>query len=123
MRPRQHAVIAAMIALAGWSLAAAVYVHATRAGADADPESEAEIYDMTHSRAYLREVERIAGKASVFASEVNEALAAMFRGRALAGSIAIATSAVAGGYLLLTRAGQGARADGRGPGGSRADGR
>jgi hypothetical protein len=103
--------VAAAILVAGWSAAAIVHVRAGAGAPDVDPESEAEAYDITHSRNYLRQVERIGGRATVFATEMNEALAAALHGRALAYTIAIATAALAGAYVLVSRASERADAD------------
>jgi hypothetical protein len=106
---RRRRRVAAAILVAGWSAAAIVYA---RAGADApevDPESAAEAYDLTHSRSYLRQVERLGGRATVLATEMNEALAAALHGRALACTIAAGTAALAAAYVLLSRAAE--RAD------------
>jgi hypothetical protein len=100
---RLHRTVAAAIVVAGLIAAAIVYVRAGARASDVDPEAEAEAYDLTHSRAYENQVERIGGKGTALAIEMNDAIAAAFHGRALAWTIAVGAVAVAAGYLLVVR--------------------
>jgi hypothetical protein len=99
---RRH-VIAGGILLVGWSAALAVYVAA--APAPQDDEISDEIYDMQHSKKYLRQIESIGGKAAVFTSELNEWLSQLWHGRPLAYTMAFLTAVVALAYYVLQGSG------------------
>ena len=72
--------VVAMILLVGWTTAIALYV-------SAPPVIENdEVYEMEHSKKYLRDIERIGGKATV---------------PLLAGGVS-----VAGAYVLVSRSGR-----------------
>ncbi|GEJ59029.1 hypothetical protein [Anaeromyxobacter diazotrophicus] len=106
-RTRRRLVVAAIL-VAGWTLAAALYV--TTPPVVEDPE----IYEMEHSKKALRDLERIGGKAAVFTSELNAWVASRWEGKARAYTVAWLTVLVAGGYALLQRAGSGGSRDARG---------
>jgi hypothetical protein len=91
---------AVAILLAGWTAAGVVY--ATTPPAD----ENAEVDEMFHSRRYVLQLERMGGKASVFANDVREWMASLWAGRNRAYTIVIATALVAGVYLLWTRPGR-----------------
>lgn len=93
-RSSRSYLVGAGILAAGWSLALAVYRKAAPALQDDDA------YDMEHSRRYLREVERIGGKASIFANDLREWVSSLCRGTSLAYTIAVLTVAVALAYVL-----------------------
>ena len=58
---------------------------------------------MLHSKRSQRELERIAGKGALLANDANEWIAGLFHGRALAGTIAVATGIVAAAYWVARR--------------------
>jgi hypothetical protein len=93
--------VAAAILVAGWTIAAAVWVTAPP-----PPPQNDDVYDMEHSKKYLLQVERIGGKAAILGTEIDAWLAGLWEGRARAYTIAALTAAVAGGYVLLERAGR-----------------
>lgn len=104
----RRSLVVAAILVAGWTLAAALYV--TTPPAAEDPE----IYEMEHSKKALRDLERIGGKAAVFTSELNDWVASRWEGKARAYTVAWLTVLVAGGYVLLQRAGRDEDGDARG---------
>ncbi len=91
-------VVVAGILLAGWAIAAAVYVSAP----PPEPEND-DVYDMEHSKKYQLQLEKIGGKAAVLGTEIDAWLAGLWEGRARAYTIAGLTVAVAGAYALLAR--------------------
>ena len=93
----------ASIVIVGWTIAAAAYLSAPPTVDDPD------VYEMQHSRRYLREVERIGGKAGIFANDLDEWVSAAWEGKARGYTIAVLTIAVAGAYVLVTRAAIGPR--------------
>lgn len=94
---RIWAPVAGILAV-GWGVAIAVYVTVA-------PVVEDELVeDWEHSRRYVREIERIGGKAAVFANDMNRWLASLWQGRTLAYTIALITAAVALGWFLVARA-------------------
>ncbi len=96
--PLRRRVVTGSILAVGWI--AAVVVYATASPVADDPD----VYDIEHSKRYLRQLEMIGGKAAVFTSELNEWVASLWHGRALAYTIAVLTIAVAIGYWLWDRA-------------------
>jgi len=90
--------LAALWTLAlGW--AAALWVYVTAVPVDEDPD----LYDLTHSRAYLRQVEVIGGKAAVLGTELTNAFESLWRGRELAGTLAALSALLALGIWLWPR--------------------
>lgn len=85
---RRHLVTGGVLAV-GWSIAVAVYLTSTPVAEDYD------VYDLEHSKKYLRQVEMIGGKAGVFANDLSEWLAGLFRGPSLAFTVAFLTAVVA----------------------------
>ena len=67
--------VAAGILLAGLVLALVVYIVTPPA------EENDDVYDMEHSKMYLRQVEVIGGKSAVFTSELNESIESLFEGK------------------------------------------
>ncbi len=89
----------AIILLVGWTAAALLYVTAP-----SPPEGGDEVYELEHSKKYLREVERIGGKAGVLTNDLSDWLASLWEGRMRACTTAVVTALVAGAYVLLARA-------------------
>lgn len=98
--------VVAIILIVGWTIAAGGYVSAPPPVPE-DPD----VYDMEHSKKYLRQVEMIGGKAAVFTAELNAWVASLWEGRNRAYTIAGLTVALACGYVLVLRAGRPAPAD------------
>ncbi len=88
-RSRRRHFITAGILCAGWAIALFVYLTSAPATEDFD------IYDMEHSKRYLRQVEMIGGKAGLLANDVHDWLAGLFHGQSLAYTIAVVTAFVA----------------------------
>jgi hypothetical protein len=90
----RRSVVTAGILAVGWAVALAVYLTAA-------PEPEDwDVYDLEHSKTYLRQMEMIGGKAAVEANEMNEWLASLWHGKRLAYTIAVGASGVALAYWL-----------------------
>ena len=89
--------VASSILAVGWSAALGVYV-STRPALEND-----EALDVQHSKAYLRDLERIGGWAAAFTRELNEWVAGLWHGRSLAYTIGCLTAVVACAYVLLHR--------------------
>jgi len=97
---RVHLLVVAMILLVGWTTAIALYV-------SAPPVIENdEVYEMEHSKKYLRDIERIGGKATVFTSELNAWVESRWEGKTRAYTVAWLAAIVAGAYVLGSRAGR-----------------
>jgi hypothetical protein len=88
---RAHLVTVLMV-IVGWSIAAVVYFHAT-------PEADDPLRQYHESKKYQADVERFGGKATVFANDLTDWIASLFRGQTLALTIAVITIVVAFGYL------------------------
>ncbi len=86
IRPRT---IAAVILTIGWAIALIVYVSAAPAVDDPD------VYDIEHSKAYVRQTEVIGGKAAVLGNDLREWFASLWHGQRLAYTIAVLTALVA----------------------------
>jgi hypothetical protein len=101
---RRHFLTAAILG-SGWATALMVYVMAGRRVEDDD------VYEMEHSKRYLRQVEMIGGKAGLLANDLREWLAGLFHGQSLAYTIAVVTALVALAAHLFQkrRADEGAR--------------
>jgi hypothetical protein len=95
---RGRAVVACILAV-GWILAAFAWVTAPPVVENDD------VYDLEHSKKYLRELERIGGKAGLLGNDIDGWLASLWEGRTRAYTIASLTVVVAGAYVLLRRAG------------------
>ena len=93
-------IIVAAILLAGWTAAGVVWVTSP------PPVEDEDLQELQQSKRYLREVERIGGKAAVFTSEADAWLASLWEGRTRGVTIAVATAVVAGGYALARSAGR-----------------
>jgi hypothetical protein len=98
--------VVAVILIVGWTIAAGAYMSAP----PPMPE-DADVYDMEHSKKYLRQVEIIGGKAAAFTSELNDRVASLWEGRNRAYTIAALTVALACGYVFVRRAGRSDSAD------------
>jgi len=83
------------IVVVGWSIALALYLAAAIV-----PEDD-EVYEMEHSKAYLRKIEEMGGQAGVLTAQLNDWIAGLWRGRSLAYTIACLTTIVALFYYLL----------------------
>ncbi len=79
-------------------MALIVYITSAPTAEDVD------VYDMEHSKKYLREIERIGGKSAVFTSELNDWVDGLWEGRNRAYTTAGVTVVVAAGYVLARRA-------------------
>ncbi len=90
----------ASILLVGWTLAAVSYVTAPA------PVDDQEMQDLQQSKKYVRELERIGGKAGVLAEDLNDWIAALWEGTARAYTVAGLTVVVAAAYALARRAGR-----------------
>jgi hypothetical protein len=91
--------VAGGILAVGWTAALAIYVSAP-AAVD-DPE----IYDMEHSKTYVRQMEVIGGRAAMFATQFDDWFAGLWQGRPLAYTIAFLTLVVALLYFAWDRGG------------------
>jgi hypothetical protein len=89
---RAHLATVVMVII-GWSIAAVVYFRAA-------PEAEDPLRQFHESKKYQADVERFGGKATVFANDLTDWIASLFRGQTLALTIAVITIIVAFGYLL-----------------------
>jgi len=90
--------LAALITLAlGWAVSLWVYVTAVPVDEDAN------VYDLTHSKAYLRQLEVIGGKAAVLGTELTNGFENLWHGRELAGTLAALTALLALGVWLWPR--------------------
>ncbi|WP_248342436.1 hypothetical protein [Anaeromyxobacter paludicola] len=88
------------ILLVGFAIAVALY-------ATAPPvEEDEDVLAWERSKRYQRQLEQIGGKAVVLTSELNDRVASLWEGKARACTTAVATLLVAGGYLLVRRAGR-----------------
>ncbi len=92
--------VAAAALVAGWTAAAVVYATAT------DEVEDPDVYEMTHSRKYVREVERLGGRAGLLTSDLDEWLASLWHGRRLAYTLAAGTVVATAVYLAFARAGR-----------------
>ena len=81
--------IAGGILAAGWVVAATVYL--TAAPVEDDPD----VYDLEHSRTYVRQLEVIGGKAAVMGKEIDDWIAGLWRGRGRAYTLAAGAAIVA----------------------------
>ena len=54
-----------------------------------------DLYDIEHSKRYLRQVEMIGGKAGLLANDLREWSSGLFHGRSLAYTIAVVTPIIA----------------------------
>lgn len=95
---RRVRAVAAAVLVAGWTIAAVVYATAT------DPVEDPDVYEMAHSRKYVREVERLGGKAGLLTSDLDEWLASLWHGKRLAYTIAAGTVVVTAAYLAVRAA-------------------
>lgn len=96
----RHRLVVAMILLVGWTIAGALY-------ATVPPIVEnAEVYEMEHSKKYVRALEQVGGKAAVFTSELNAWVASLWEGKTRAYTVAWLTAIVACAYVLVSRAGK-----------------
>jgi hypothetical protein len=94
MNPKTRAfVMAALMLAVGWTSAIIVYFHAA-------PPDEDPLRQFHDSKNYQNQVERFGGKATVFANELTDWIAGLFRGQTLALTIAVITLVVAFGYLF-----------------------
>jgi hypothetical protein len=107
----RHRLVVAIVLIVGWSIAAALYV-----GAPPPVPEDPDIYDMEHSKKYVRDIERIGGKAAVFTSELNAWVGGLWEGRNRAYTTAGITIVVAAGYLLTQRAARRASEEDEPPG-------
>lgn len=89
--------VLAAILVVGWSIAGAMYLTAPPDAVDED------VYDLTHSRRYEREVERFAGKAALLGNDLREWIEGQWEGRRRARTVAVLTALAAGGYAFATR--------------------
>src|SRR5690242_9517379 len=87
--------VGAGILAAGWTLAAVAY-----RGAGPALTGDDDVYDLEHSRKYLRQLEQIGGKAGIFANDLRDWLSGFWHGRSLAYTIAVLTVLVALAYVL-----------------------
>ncbi len=103
--PGRHHFLTAGILGFGWATALIVYVTAATGVEDDD------LYDIEHSKRYLRQVEMIGGKAGLLANDLREWLSGFFHGRSLAYTIAVVTAiiALAAHLLQKRRAGEAPR--------------
>ncbi len=85
---RRHFLTAGILG-AGWAAALMVYVKAGPSVEDDD------LYDIEHSKRYLRQVEMIGGKAGLLANDLREWSSGLFHGRSLAYTLAVLTALVA----------------------------
>lgn len=90
-------VIAGLLVLVGWAVALILYATTP------DAADDEEMYDVTHSKTYVREMERIGGKAAVLANDINEWFAGLWEGKTRSYIIAVSSVLVAGAYLFVTR--------------------
>lgn len=93
---RRHFITGGILCV-GWLIALIVYITSEPTMEDYD------IYEMEHSRKYLRQVEMIGGKAALFANDLREWVAGLFHGRSLAYTIAVVAAIVALAAHLLQR--------------------
>jgi len=93
---RRHFITGGILGV-GWAMALIVYITSSPTVEDYD------IYDMEHSRRYLRQVEMIGGKAGLLANDLREWAEGLFHGRSLAYTIAVVTAIVALAAHLLQR--------------------
>jgi hypothetical protein len=85
---RRHFITGGILCV-GWAVALIVYITSSPATEDFD------VYDMEHSKKYLRQVEIIGGKAGLLANDLREWLAGLLHGQSLAYTIAVVTAIVA----------------------------
>jgi hypothetical protein len=85
--------VTVLLVVVGWTVAAIVYFHA--APPDDDP-----LRQFHDSKSYQQQVERFGGKATVFANDLTDWIASLFRGQNLAFTIAGITLMVAFGYFF-----------------------
>jgi hypothetical protein len=90
--------LAGAILAVGWAIAIAVYVSAARV------EDDPDVYDLEHSRTYVRQLEVIGGKAAVMGKEIDDWIAGLWRGAHRAYTIACGTALVALAVYLLVPA-------------------
>ena len=86
-------IVLAILAL-GWTAALAVFLAAAPVTEDPD------VYDLEHSRTYVRQLEVLGGKAAVLGKELDDWLSGLVEGRNLAYTIAAATALVAAAVWL-----------------------
>jgi len=91
--------VAVVILSAGWLAAGAAWVTAVPVMENDD------VYDMRHSRKYDLAVQRLGGKATLLAVEIDDWLAALWSGRTRAYTLFFASTALAGAAILVRRAG------------------
>jgi hypothetical protein len=89
VRTRLRRLLPAIVLAGGWAAAVAVFLLAAPVQEDAD------VYDLTHSRRYERQLQVIGGKAAVMGNEINDWLASLWHGKRLAYTIAAGTAVVA----------------------------
>lgn len=92
--------IAIAVLAVGLSAAAVVFALAPAEGSGDETDAAASIRD---SRRYEQAMERIGGKAVVFAAELNDWLASLWHGRRLAATLAVISVAVAWFFYLASR--------------------
>ncbi len=87
-RPTRRRIALGLLAL-GWAAALAVFLAAAPA------EENPDVYDLEHSRTYVRQLEVLGGKAAVMGKELDDWIAGLWHGRNLAYPIAAAAALVA----------------------------
>jgi hypothetical protein len=92
-RNRRRRIALGLLAL-GWTAALAVFL------ASAPVTEDPDVYDLEHSRIYVRQLEVLGGKAAVMGKELDDWLAGLVEGRNLAYTIAAATALLAAAVWL-----------------------